>query len=145
MSNIWQTFATTESHKFLWGYYSSMKLIFLEPLHKYAVFEGRASRKEFWLFFLFVIVFSFFLGVIDVIIGTYSEDVGLGALSGLFTIIQIIPTIAVGVRRLHDTNKKGSWLFIVLIPLIGNILITVFFCLKSNDGDNRFGANPNKS
>lgn len=119
-----------------------MNMIFLQPLKKYAVFEGRASRKEFWLFFLFVIVFSFFLGVIDVIIGTYSEDVGLGALSGLFTLIQIIPTIAVGVRRLHDTNRKGSWWLIVFIPLVGNIWITVLFCLKSNDGDNRFGSNP---
>jgi len=122
-----------------------MNMIFLQPFIKYAVFKGRASRKEFWLFFLFVLIIGCFFGIIDIIIGTYDYISGWGALLGLFTLIQMIPTIAVGVRRLHDTNRKGWWLLIVFIPIVGNIWITVLFCLKSNDGDNRFGSNPIKT
>ena len=81
---------------------------------KYADFSGRASRSEYWWFFLFVVVVSIVLSFISSII------------SMLFSLATLIPSIAVASRRLHDTNRSGWWQLIVLIPLIGIIVILVF-------------------
>ena len=116
---------------------------------KYATFSDRASRKEYWGFVLFYI--SFLVVSVIILAATGGGEWGvlisgiLSLLLGILSLLLVIPSLAVYIRRLHDTDRSGYWFLIVLIPLIGNILITVFFCLKSNDGDNRFGANPNKS
>lgn len=114
---------------------------YLEALKKYAVFSGRARRKEYWLFTLFNVLISLVLGFIDGAAGLASEG-GLGLLSGLYTLAVIIPGIAVSVRRLHDTNHSGWWLLIALIPLIGGIVLIVFMIRDSDEGENRFGPNP---
>ena len=54
----------------------------------------------------------------------------------------LLPSLAVGFRRLHDTNRSGWWLLLDLIPVIGAIVLLVFFCTDSNPGDNRYGQNP---
>src|SRR5437899_1593476 len=90
---------------------------YLEALKKYAVFSGRARRKEYWMFFLFNLIIGLVLGVIEGVAG------GPGVLESLYGLAVLIPGIAVSVRRLHDTNRSGWWLLIGLIPLIGVIVL----------------------
>ncbi len=94
--------------------------------NKYAVFEGRANRSEYWYWVLFNIILCFvpYLGWI-VLLGT------------------IIPSIAVAVRRLHDIGKSGWYYLICLIPFVGSLLLLIWFCNPSNEGENEYGANPN--
>jgi uncharacterized membrane protein YhaH (DUF805 family) len=115
---------------------------YLEVLRKYAVFDGRARRKEYWYFFLINTVISIFLAFIDSFTGTISEDVGIGLLDGLYALAVLIPGTAVTVRRLHDTDRSGWWILIGLIPVIGGIALLVFMVLDSTPGDNQYGPNP---
>ena len=114
---------------------------FLGALKKYAVFEGRARRREYWFFVLFVVIISVVLSIIDAMIGTMTAQ-GAGILSGLFCLAVLIPSLAVGARRLHDTGRSGWWLLIGLIPFIGAVVLIVFFVLDSNPGTNAYGPNP---
>jgi len=109
---------------------------------KYAQFSGRARRKEYWMFFLFNILISIGLTIIDSITGTLSEAGGIGLLSGLYSLAVLVPGIAVTVRRLHDTERSGLWILIILLPLIGAIVLLVFMCLDGTPADNRFGPSP---
>ncbi len=113
---------------------------YLTVLKKYAVFSGRARRKEYWMFFLFYIIFTIALGIIESILGMGGEDGGL--LSGLFVLAMLIPSLAVTFRRLHDTDRSGWWLLIGFVPLIGSIVILVFMIQDSQAGENRYGTNP---
>lgn len=94
--------------------------------NKYATFEGRATRAEFWWWYLFTFLISITIGLIPFV----GIIVGLG----LF-----IPNLAVAWRRLHDTGRAGGWWFIGLIPLVGFIILIVWYCGKSEPQDNRFG------
>ena len=85
------------------------------------------------------------LGVLDVVAGTYSVEYETEFFSGLYSLLVLIPSIAVGVRRLHDTNRSGWWFVILLIPIIGVLVFLVFMCLDSQPGTNRFGANPKEA
>ena len=118
---------------------------FMTVLRKYAVFEGRARRREYWFFVLFYILISIVLAVVDRVLGTYNEAYGMGALGALFCLGLLIPSIAVGVRRLHDTGRSGWWLLIGFIPLIGMIVLIVFFVLDSQPGTNAYGPNPKEA
>ena len=109
---------------------------------KYTDFSTRAPRKEYWLFFLFYAVTVFILLFLDMSAGTYHEESGYGLFSGIFVLVTLVPYLAVSVRRLHDTNRRGWWLFLYLVPLLGLIWLLILFCLKSHDGENRFGENP---
>jgi len=115
---------------------------YLEVLKKYAVFDGRARRKEYWYFFLISTVISIFLALIDSFTGTISEEAGLGLLSGIYALAVLIPGLSVTVRRLHDANRSGWWILIGLIPVIGGIALLVFMVLDSTPGDNQYGPNP---
>lgn len=115
---------------------------YLEVLKKYAVFDGRARRKEYWYFFLINTVISIFLAFIDSFTGTISEEAGLGLLSGIYALAVLIPGLSVTVRRLHDTDRSGWWILIGLIPVIGGIALLVFMVLDSTPGDNQYGPNP---
>ena len=124
------------------------------PLKRYVDFKGRSRRKEFWMFFLFTLIVSFAAGMIDVALGygtatTYSGDGSVGASFnssgpvGLLVMLMLfLPSLAVAVRRLHDTDRSGWWILIALIPLIGWIVLLVFYCTEGTRGDNRFGADP---
>ena len=118
---------------------------YLEVLKKYAVFSGRARRKEYWFFFLFNIIFIIVLSFIDVIIGTYNAQANIGLLSGIYTLAVVIPGIAVSVRRLHDTDRSGWWILIGLIPILGGIVILIFMLLDSQPGANQYGPNPKEA
>lgn len=118
---------------------------FMTVLRKYAVFEGRARRREYWFFVLFYILISVVLAVVDRMLGTYDETYGMGALGALFCLGLLIPSIAVGARRLHDTGRSGWWLLVGFIPLIGVIVLLVFFVLDSQPGTNAYGPNPKEA
>jgi uncharacterized membrane protein YhaH (DUF805 family) len=114
---------------------------YMTVMKKYADFSGRARRKEYWMFVLFNVIISIVLTILDSLIGTMSES-GYGVLSGLYSLAILIPSLAVGVRRLHDVGKSGWWLLISLIPLIGSIWLLVLFVTDSQPGDNQYGPNP---
>jgi uncharacterized membrane protein YhaH (DUF805 family) len=96
---------------------------------KYATFEGRARRSEFWYWFLFTFVLGLVVGWIPVV----GWIVSLGLLC---------PNIAVEVRRLHDTGRSGWWWFLCLIPIIGVIALLVICATDSKPGSNEYGPNP---
>ncbi|MCC7266699.1 MAG: DUF805 domain-containing protein [Caulobacteraceae bacterium] len=123
-----------------------MNLMF-QPLRKYADFQGRARRSEFWLFWLFTFVVSFVLQIVGGMMGAggdptamYSSPVMIVLL--LFCLAILIPSIAVAIRRLHDTDRSGWWLLIGLIPIIGALVLLVFYVLPGTVGANKFGEDP---
>jgi uncharacterized membrane protein YhaH (DUF805 family) len=103
---------------------------------KYATFSGRASRKEYWMFFLFNFLFAFGLQIVDAVLGTE------GVLGGLYALAALLPSWAVVTRRMHDIGKSGWWWLIAFIPLVGAIVLLVFMCKDSEPGDNAYGPNP---
>ena len=109
---------------------------YLQVLQKYAVFEGRARRKEYWFF----VLFNF---IISIVISVAEAGIGTGGILGLIYVLGVfLPSVGVGIRRLHDTDRSGWWLLVGLIPLIGFIILIVLLALDSTPGDNRFGPNP---
>ena len=118
---------------------------YLHVLKNYATFSGRARRKEYWMFFLISALISIVLTLLDILLGTYSVEYEAELFSGLYSLLILIPSIAVVVRRLHDTDRSGWWILISLIPLIGVIVLFVFICLDSQPGTNRFGLNPKEA
>ncbi len=115
---------------------------YLAALKKYAVFRGRARRKEYWYFILFNLIITFVFGFIDNLAGTFNPETGVGLMGGIYSLAVLLPSIGLTVRRLHDTDRSGWWIFISLIPLIGAIVLLVFMVIDGTSGENRFGANP---
>ena len=109
---------------------------YLEVLRKYFVFEGRSHRTEYWMFFLFNLIINFVLVFLE---SAVNETTYLSSVYGLAV---LIPSIAVGIRRLHDTGRSGWWLLIGLIPLLGAIVLLVFFAMEGDAGSNEYGPNP---
>lgn len=115
---------------------------YFKALKNYAVFGGRSTRKEFWYFVLFNLVAYYILWNVDIIIDfPASKEKGyVGMLGSVFTLAILIPTVAVSVRRLHDTNRSGWWFFLGLIPFI-SIIFLVFMVQDSQSGENQYGPN----
>jgi uncharacterized membrane protein YhaH (DUF805 family) len=103
---------------------------------KYATFTGRAEPSEYWYWVLFGTI----AGVVCLVIQMVISHIAGTALSWLFNIGTIVPTIAVAARRLHDTDRSGWWQLLAFIPIIGWILLLVWFCQPGTGGSNRFGA-----
>jgi uncharacterized membrane protein YhaH (DUF805 family) len=112
---------------------------YVEVLRKYAVFEGRAHRTEFWMFVLVNFAISIALNIVDYAIGTDGEYIGL--LSGVYAIAVLIPSLAVGARRLHDTGRTAWWLLLEL-TIVGIIVLIVFWAMEGEKGPNEHGPNP---
>jgi uncharacterized membrane protein YhaH (DUF805 family) len=112
-------------------------------LNKYATFSGRARRSEYWWWYLFVTIVFVVAGALDQAIGlTYSDlTLGGGWLATIAGLVFLIPNLAVGVRRLHDTGRTGWWLLIGLVPVIGFVVLLYFFILDS-ENDNQYGPYP---
>jgi uncharacterized membrane protein YhaH (DUF805 family) len=121
----------------------SMEVVnwYVGVLKQYANFTGRARRKEYWYFVLGTVVIYLVLGILDNITGTVTRS-GFGVLSLLYSLGTLIPGIAVGVRRLHDTNRSGWWTLICLVPVIGAIVLIVFLVQDSQAEANDYGPNP---
>jgi uncharacterized membrane protein YhaH (DUF805 family) len=115
---------------------------YLMVLRKYAEFNGRARRKEYWMFVLFNFIFAIVAAIIDNILGTAFEGIGYGLIYILYCLAVVVPSLAVLVRRLHDVGKSGWWFWIVLIPIIGAIWLFVLLVTEGNPGDNQYGPNP---
>lgn len=117
---------------------------YLKVLRQYADFGGRARRTEFWMFTLFNAIISVVLMIIDYSAGlTYGERaMSSGVLGTIYSLAVLIPTIAVAVRRLHDTGRSGWWILISLIPIIGAIILIVWYCGDGQPGHNQWGPNP---
>lgn len=103
---------------------------------KFAEFNGRARRREYWMFGLFNLLAGIVLGILDGVLGTS------GMLGFIYNLAVLVPSFAVTARRLHDTDRSGWMMLIALIPLVGAIVLLVFMCLDSKPGENRFGPNP---
>ena len=115
---------------------------FLKALRQYSDFEGRARRKEYWMYTLFYLIFALGAIVLDFILGSASDDFGYGLFYVLYVLAMLIPTLAVSVRRLHDVGKSGWMVLVGLIPIIGTIWLLVLFVSDSDPGVNQYGANP---
>ena len=111
--------------------------LYLETLKKYFVFSGRASRKEYWLFILINIVIGFILGFIEGLLGI-APDTEESVLTNIWTLITLIPSISVGVRRMHDVGKEGIY---IIIPIYNLILALS----QGTKGENKFGPDPRKT
>jgi len=114
---------------------------YLEVLKKYAVFDGRARRKEYWMFMLFNILISIVLGIIAAVLGIADER-GNNILSTIYSLAVLIPGIAVAVRRLHDTDRSGWWLLIAFVPCVGGIILLIFAIQEGTNGSNEYGEDP---
>ncbi len=116
----------------------------------YGNFAGRASRKEYWMFTLFNMIFAAVAIIVDNILGTtfgFGEgnaqmSMPYGWIYMLYILAVFIPSLAVFVRRLHDVGNSGWWCFLVLIPFVGAIWLFVLTCFDGNPGDNFYGPSP---
>ena len=113
---------------------------FLHALKNYAMFSGRARRKEYWMFILFQILFGVAAYILDNMLGTTIG--GGGVIYSLYSLALLIPGLAVAVRRLHEVGKSGWFMFIVLVPLVGAVWLLVLDCTEGNHGDNQYGPDP---
>ena len=116
---------------------------FIKALKNYANFNGRANRSEYWYFSLFNLIFVIIASVLDNVLGTADLGMGYGPIYLLYAMAVLIPGLAVFVRRMHDVNKSGWYLFIALIPLIGAIWLLVLLIKEGTIGENQYGPDPN--
>ncbi len=117
---------------------------YISVIKKYVVFEGRARRKEYWMFFLFNLIFSIAASILDTFFHTMSGQ-GMGLISSLYSLFVLLPSIAVAVRRLHDIGKSGWYVLIGLIPIIGWIWAIILLATDSDPGANKYGPNPKEN
>ena len=111
---------------------------YIQALKKYATFSGRSQRKEFWMFCLFNALIGAILAIIDIALNTkYGGNIVL-----LYSLAIVIPSIAVTVRRLHDTGRSGWYFFLEMIPIIGFVVLLIFMTQDSQPGPNKYGSNP---
>jgi uncharacterized membrane protein YhaH (DUF805 family) len=112
------------------------------PIQKYADFTGRAPRAEFWWFVLFVIIGEVVAMILDSILGLDGMVGPYGPILCVYVLAVVIPYLAVGAWRLHNTDRSGWWLLIGLIPIIGAIVLIIFFVTEGAKSDNRYGPDP---
>jgi len=116
-------------------------------LENYANFKGRANRSEYWYFVLFnvllIFVPAFALGFLSDLVGAESFSIAAAAMYLIIFLGTFIPGLAVAVRRLHDLDKSGSWLFFYFVPFIGGIMLLVWLCSEGTIGNNKYGRDPN--
>jgi len=117
---------------------------FLMALKNYTNFSGRSQRAEYWYYFLFyVILFLIFL-FIDLALGWADEQAGIGILSGILVLGLLVPTLAVGVRRLHDIGRSGWWMLLSFVPF-GAFALMIMATFDSKPGSNQWGPSPKEN
>src|SRR5690606_10296378 len=114
---------------------------YLKVFRDYRDFSGRSRRKEFWLFVLFNIIVSVVLTILDYMAGLTDDFGDIGPLGGIYTLVALIPYIAVLVRRLHDIGWSGWWAAGMFVPLL-NLFVIVLAALRGEAGPNRYGPDP---
>jgi len=116
---------------------------YLQALRKYAVFKGRARRREYWIFELMNSAIVLALFVMAVALGKAGYPYFL-SLPFIYLVATMIPSLSSSIRRLHDTNRSGWWLFISMLPVVGPFILLRITLMDSDPGENRFGPNPKK-
>jgi uncharacterized membrane protein YhaH (DUF805 family) len=111
-------------------------------LQKYADFSGRARRSELWFFVLFNVLVNIVASIIDSVLGT-RNSYGSGLIATLASLALLLPNLAVGARRLHDTGRSAWWLLIGLVPFVGWIVLIIFY-VQDSQGDNQYGPSPKR-
>jgi uncharacterized membrane protein YhaH (DUF805 family) len=111
---------------------------YLHVLRNYANFTGRARRSEYWYFVLVSLAFVLALNLLDMLVRVLT---GYGPFVLLYSLVMLVPSYAVAVRRLHDTDRSGWWILLAFVPLVGLVLL-YFLALDSNAGTNKYGPNP---
>ncbi len=115
---------------------------YIEVLRKYAVFEGRARRSEYWYFILFNFIIIVMLVFVDMVLGTSSQSTSFSLFADLYSLAVLAPTLAVAVRRFHDIGKSGWWVLVGFVPFVGSLVLLYFMVQDSEPGDNAYGPNP---
>ena len=113
---------------------------YIEVLAQYAVFTGRARRKDYWMFFLISMIVILALGFLEGVAGIAPESEE-SLLSGLYALVVLVPSVAVQVRRLHDTGRTGWWLLIGFVPLVGVLVLFALMVQEGEVGENVYGPN----
>lgn len=119
---------------------------------KFTTWQGRAARSEYWYFTLYSILSQIAAMAVDGVLGTsfsvtdpntgQAMSMGYGWVYLLVALVNFLPGLAAVVRRLHDTGRSGWWYWIVLVPLIGAIMLLVWFCSRGTVGNNEYGSDP---
>ena len=115
---------------------------YLKVLKNYVNFNGRARRKEYWMFILFNMIFSYAFTFLDMSMGLLSPGTGIGVFSMLYMFALILPSLAVSVRRLHDVGKSGWMLLLMFIPVIGWLWIFILSVSEGESVENKYGLDP---
>lgn len=111
---------------------------YLKVLKNYTGFQGRASRQEYWMFFLFNVLAVLALSIVG---GIIHQTLGLILAYG-YMLAVALPSLAVAMRRLHDTGKSGWFVLISLVPAVGSIILLIFLAQEGQSTDNQYGSNP---
>lgn len=109
---------------------------YLKVINNYVGFSGRARRKEYWMFMLVNILIALAIGIVEGLFGSP------GIIGGLYSLAVFLPSLAVAVRRLHDTGRTGWWLLVLFIPVIGVFIYLFFMVIEGEPGDNEYGRDP---
>ena len=118
---------------------------YLKVLKQYADFSGRARRKEYWMFTLFHVIFTYVLMFLFAFVGGALDTPLMLLLMYLYPLAVFIPALAVTVRRLHDIGKSGVYILVGLIPIAGPIWLLVLLCMEGEYKTNQWGKNPKQA
>lgn len=119
----------------------NMQESFVSVFRNWSNFSGRACRSEYWFFTLSVFLITLIVSLVEIMTGTYNEEIGYGPLSGLFQVIIIIPSISVTSRRLQDRGISGWWQ-LSYFTIIGIFVILILLMLPAKEDENKWGRNP---
>ncbi|MHA2771378.1 DUF805 domain-containing protein [Vibrio harveyi] len=108
----------------------------------YSNFSSRARRQEYWYFTLVNVLVNLVMGIIDRVIGSVMQMDNFGFFGVIYALFIMIPSIAVTVRRLHDSGRTGWWALIAFVPIIGVLVLLYFLIQDSEEGSNQYGATP---
>ena len=108
-------------------------------MRRYFEISGRSNRYEFWMFMLFYLIFGAIAAAIDVRLLAHPLTQGTGVAGGIVSLAHFIPSLTVGIRRLHDTERSGWWMLLMFLPLIGIIWLIVLWCFEGTLGNNNYG------
>ena len=117
---------------------------YLDAWKNYVTFTGRSRRTAYWMFVLFNFIAVILANVIDNVLGLAGQS-GYGPVSMIYGLAVFLPGLALAIRRLHDTGRTGWWMLIGFLPLIGLIVLIIFFVQDSQPGSNQYGPNPKES
>lgn len=109
---------------------------------QYVGFSGRASRSEYWWFYLFSVLLVTAAILVDLAITGGLEPNDVPFVTSVVVLGILLPSLAVAIRRLHDTDRSGWWYLIGLVPLVGGIILIIFLVTRGTAGPNRFGPDP---